>query len=236
MDIFEIERAVLRLKEIVNVKTDKDVASLLGMDVSAFNKRKQRSSFPERELSALAEARPELGIDTQYVLTGRATHMAFGTAKQIGIRLRNERLRINWGDAEMARHLGCTLADYVALEDGLRAPSAPEVMALRAHDALDAELVLGGASLKRPAWELDEDEAELVTNYRASHEEGRARIRQTAANSPKRSELKEKKSKPKVQIGVVHGHQIDLKGDGITIAGHTYYAGPPPPDTGKTTT
>lgn len=70
MDIFEIERALLRLKEMVNVKTDKDIAALLGMDVSAFNKRKKRNSFPERELLALAEARPELGIDTYYVLTG----------------------------------------------------------------------------------------------------------------------------------------------------------------------
>ncbi len=166
MDIFEIERAVLRLKEQVRIKTDKDIAALLGMDVSAFNKRKKRNSFPERELLALAAARPDLNLDVDYILNGRATSMAFGTTKQIGTRLRKERLRINWSAADMARHLGCPLADYVALEDGLREPSYKEVMALREHDQLDAEIVLGGNSMRRPTWELDEDEAELMTNYR----------------------------------------------------------------------
>jgi hypothetical protein len=75
MDIFEIERAVLRFKEMANVKTDKDVAGLLALDVSAFNKRKKRNSFPERELLALADKRPDLRLDVPYILTGIPTNV-----------------------------------------------------------------------------------------------------------------------------------------------------------------
>lgn len=70
MDFFSFERATLRLKELVGVQTDKDLAELLEMDVSAFNKRKARGSFPDERLRALAQRRPELGIDVEYVLTG----------------------------------------------------------------------------------------------------------------------------------------------------------------------
>lgn len=70
MDIFEFERVLLRLKEVIGVQTDKEIAALLGMDVSAFNKRKKRGSFPENRLFELATARPDLNIDTTYVLTG----------------------------------------------------------------------------------------------------------------------------------------------------------------------
>ena len=70
MNFFSFEQAALRLKEAVSVQTDKDLAGLLGLDVSAYNKRKMRGSFPERELHALARQRPDLGIDVTYVLTG----------------------------------------------------------------------------------------------------------------------------------------------------------------------
>ncbi len=171
MDLFS--DLLSRLKHELRTSKDQEIAAALGMSKTAFSERKKRNSFPEKELLALAAARPELGIDTQYVLTGRATRMAFGTAKQIGTRLRNERQRINWSEADMAQHLGCALADYVALEQGLRATSTQEVMALREHDELDADMVLGGASLKRPEWALEKNEAELLTNYRASSDEGR---------------------------------------------------------------
>lgn len=70
MDLFAFEGAVLRLKQATGVRTDREIAALLGLDASAFNKRKKRGSFPEQELQALATARPDLKLDVHYVLTG----------------------------------------------------------------------------------------------------------------------------------------------------------------------
>ena len=68
MDLFSDVMA--RLKHQLRVSKDQEVAMFLGISKTAFSERKKRNSFPERELLALAEARPELGIDTYYVLTG----------------------------------------------------------------------------------------------------------------------------------------------------------------------
>lgn len=72
LELFAFEGAVLRLKQAAGVRTEKELAALLGMDASAFNKRKRRGSFPREHLEALAAARPDLRIDVQYVLTGKS--------------------------------------------------------------------------------------------------------------------------------------------------------------------
>lgn len=72
MDFFSFEAALLRLKGVLGMQADKDVAAALGMEASAFNKRKRRGSFPEEEVRALAQQRPDLNIDVDYVLTGVA--------------------------------------------------------------------------------------------------------------------------------------------------------------------
>ena len=59
-----------RLKVALRARKDKEVAEALGLGEKAFNARKARNSFPEKELRALAQQRPELGIDVEYVLTG----------------------------------------------------------------------------------------------------------------------------------------------------------------------
>ena len=59
-----------RLKAELRVSKDKQAAELLGLGEKAFNARKKRNAFPEKELRALAQQRPELGIDVEYVLTG----------------------------------------------------------------------------------------------------------------------------------------------------------------------
>ena len=64
------EEAALRLKQELRVKADKDVAGALGLSPVAWVGRKKRGKFPEVELRALAQQRPELGIDVEYVLTG----------------------------------------------------------------------------------------------------------------------------------------------------------------------
>ncbi len=62
------EQALLRLKDQLQVQTDKEVAKLLGMAPTSFNERKKRDSFPRDKLMALAVTRPDLHIDVHYVL------------------------------------------------------------------------------------------------------------------------------------------------------------------------
>jgi transcriptional regulator with XRE-family HTH domain len=75
MDFFSDSLA--RLKHYLRVSKDQEVAEALGMSKTAFSERKKRSSFPEKELRALAQQRPELGIDVDYVLTGVEAGMRF---------------------------------------------------------------------------------------------------------------------------------------------------------------
>lgn len=64
------EEATLRLKQQLQKTQDKEIAAMLGLSPRAWAGRKQSGSFPEKELRALAQQRPELGIDVDYVLTG----------------------------------------------------------------------------------------------------------------------------------------------------------------------
>lgn len=64
------DEALLRLKRQVGTLEDQQVADLLGLKKAAFSARKSRGSFPEKELRALAQQHPEMGIDVGYVLTG----------------------------------------------------------------------------------------------------------------------------------------------------------------------
>lgn len=66
------EEATLRLKQQLAVTQDKEVASYLGLSPRAWAGRKQSENFPEVELYALAAKRPDLKINVEYVLTGRA--------------------------------------------------------------------------------------------------------------------------------------------------------------------
>ncbi|HEY0954010.1 MAG TPA: helix-turn-helix domain-containing protein [Roseateles sp.] len=70
MDFFS--EALARLKHELRVSKDQEVAALLGLGKTAFSERKKRGSFPHKEVLALVDARPELGIDVNYVLTGSA--------------------------------------------------------------------------------------------------------------------------------------------------------------------
>ncbi len=68
-----------RLKEGLGVVEDQQVAEALGMTRSALYARKNRSSFPDGRVLALAARRPELCLDVIYILTGekldsRAAH------------------------------------------------------------------------------------------------------------------------------------------------------------------
>ena len=66
MDI-DFDAALLRLKGVLKVRTDKEVAARIGMSATALNERKKRNSFPADKVRALAAK--EL-FDSDYVLTG----------------------------------------------------------------------------------------------------------------------------------------------------------------------
>lgn len=70
LDVDFFRERLGRLKVALRARKDKEVAEALGLGEKAFNARKARNSFPEKELRALAQQRPELGIDVEYVLTG----------------------------------------------------------------------------------------------------------------------------------------------------------------------
>lgn len=74
--------ALLRLKQVLGVHSDKEVAEALGMKPTALNSRKARNSFPEDKLLALIARRPELGIDADYVMTGRQRVVPAGARPQ----------------------------------------------------------------------------------------------------------------------------------------------------------
>ncbi len=115
-------------------------------------------------------------------------------------------------------------------ERGERIPAGTQLIRMAEEFGADINILLmGQAGGLAPT--LRPDEEELLANYRTASSDGRERIRQisaTAANSPKRGEAKDKAPRTRVHIGVMHGNQIDVPGDGATIQGNTYYVGAPP--------
>ena len=65
------DNSTLRLKQLLGVTKDKEVAELLGLSPVAWAGRKRRGLFPDTELYALIAKRPDLQIDVAYVLTGQ---------------------------------------------------------------------------------------------------------------------------------------------------------------------
>lgn len=68
MDFFQ--ETLLRLKSQLKMERDQEVAEVLGLTKSAFSERKKRGSFPEKEVLALAQKRPDLGLDLDFIFTG----------------------------------------------------------------------------------------------------------------------------------------------------------------------
>lgn len=72
------EEAALRLKQALKVINDKDAAEFIGMKPVAWSERKKRDSFPTKDVYALAQRRPELKLDAEWIVTG---HSAYITTK-----------------------------------------------------------------------------------------------------------------------------------------------------------
>lgn len=89
-----------RLKISLSVTTNREIAEYLGLTQSAFSERKKRNSFPEKELKALANDRPDLNLDVDYILTGSSeaketVENNFWDAVMKGYSQDNHRSRLN---------------------------------------------------------------------------------------------------------------------------------------------
>lgn len=71
-----------RLKQALGLHEDQEVAAALGMSKAALSARKARGAFPEKDLRALINRQPELGIDVLYVLTGEREYREQETQDQ----------------------------------------------------------------------------------------------------------------------------------------------------------
>jgi hypothetical protein len=74
-------QSLLRLKLQLNVETDQEVAAVLGFTANNFTNRKSRGYFPVDRLRAVAQQRPDLGLDVDYVLGTRADELLAPEAK-----------------------------------------------------------------------------------------------------------------------------------------------------------
>ena len=128
-----------RLKHCLRVSKDQEVAAALGLSKTAFSERKKRNSFPEKELRALAQQRPELGIDVEYVLTG-GTLSAHERQALEGARAFT--LALQLPEADKARLLG--RADAALLEQAQH--NAQEVGTQRQADCALVQQLLKGCS------------------------------------------------------------------------------------------
>jgi hypothetical protein len=59
---------LLRLKVALGLAADYEVGAMLGLSQKAFSARKTKGSFPERDLRALAQRRPDLNLDVDHIL------------------------------------------------------------------------------------------------------------------------------------------------------------------------
>lgn len=145
MDLFS--DCLNRLKPMLRVSKDQEVAAALGLSKTAFSERKKRGSFPDRELRALARERPDLNIDVEYVLTGVAqAALEIIDAARAGtplVKVRGDELQLlqNYrscspADQEVVRQQAAFLASRAApsglMPDG-RYPKAEDEMPRTVH-------------------------------------------------------------------------------------------------------
>ncbi len=116
--------------------------------------------------------------------------------------------------SEFAERLGVHRNSVLGWEAGKRLPDGQSLVRMSEEFGADiAYILMGSSGGLAPA--LRPDEEQLLEHYRAAHSDARERIRQiaaTAANSPKRGDVKEKKAKPTTQIGGTHSQHAS--GDG----------------------
>lgn len=179
MDFFSFEAALLRLKKALGIQTDKEAAAALGMNVSAFNKRKLRGSFPEAELHALAQRCPDLGIDVTYVLTGVSLKEE-AASRAVKVPAALKRLRGRRATATVAEAAGVTVDEWADFEGGRKPVPADFLKRLiKAFPNADPVELLGGP--RREVKTATALEAVLLENYRSCSPADQEAIRHQAA-------------------------------------------------------
>lgn len=68
----DFSQILLRLKQVLGVHNDQQIANKLGLPQSTFANRKRKNEFPVERLKAFIAANPDLKIDFEYVMTGVA--------------------------------------------------------------------------------------------------------------------------------------------------------------------
>ncbi len=155
----KFDEQLLRLKQVVKLPEDQDVAALLGLSKAAFSDRKKRDAFPDDKLAALAIRRPELGIDVSHVITGK-------TRAEI---------------AAMAQGI----PERIAQAGGPAGASLEEVKRfITEHPDVDVVQLLTGQATPAVG-DLPPVERTLIANYRAADAAGQALIAATAAMAAK---------------------------------------------------
>ncbi len=174
------DEAALRLKQQLKVTEDKAAAEALGMSARAWAGRKERGSFPEKELRALAQQCPDLGIDVDYVLTGQSAKQAAAQMlANFGTRLRE--VRGERSLEEFAALMQESAEKIAAIEAQESLPTPKLVQRLIAtHPEEGVMWLMGGqrVQLDSPITEL---EAVMLMNYRQASLEGQAALRSLAA-------------------------------------------------------
>lgn len=169
-----------RLKPLLRVSNDIEVATYLGLSKTAFGERKRRNAFPEDKLFALAAKRPELGIDVHYVLHGES---AKETAAKMFLafpgRVRDQRSDVP--PAEFAARLGVSVEELAAVEAGQRKPSPDFHKRFVAAFPDMSPVYLSGGNEPTLDSPLTHAEVHLVRNYRQASDEGQAALRHHAA-------------------------------------------------------
>lgn len=165
----------IRLKQQLGMEMDKDLADALGLSKRAWAGRKASGSFPEMELRALAQQRPDLGIDVDYVLTGRTR--ADIQAAVAGLPARLRELRGERSVEDVAAQVDVPAEIWLGAERGQVGPELPKRIIQRMD--VDPMWLLAGEPQKIDG-ELSYVEVVLVQNYRNASDEGRALLRQMA--------------------------------------------------------
>lgn len=151
------EQVLLRLKEQLHLQADKEVAAALGMSPTAFNDRKKRDAFPEDKLLALSVKKPELQLDVTYTLTGLAGRNV---------------------DEALGRDPRALMGPNVDEALGLnpRRLMGPNVDASQGRDRGAVMGAAGAAQIPVDDLQAVQDEARLLTAFRAADSAGRAAL------------------------------------------------------------
>ncbi|HHX6877960.1 helix-turn-helix domain-containing protein [Pseudomonas aeruginosa] len=145
----DFDQQLLRMKAVLGMTSDQAVAAALGMTKAAFSDRKKRGAFPEDKLRVLAQQRPELLLDVDYVLTGQRLYQetAERHATMMAAARRQLELTERGSNAESISHLpGSELPpdEQLLLE-------AYRDMTATARKELLAQLLTGGKKPKPKA-------------------------------------------------------------------------------------